>query len=96
MSYFCKRIKFILFCFMLLGISGCSDAPATSMTGSAGTVYVNGRIYTLDDQRREVDVMAVLGEKNRVCRRAGRCTEFHSAGVSNDRPGRKNGIARFS
>lgn len=48
---------------MLLGISGCSDAPATSMTGSAGTVYVNGRIYTLDDQRREVDVMAVLGEK---------------------------------
>ena len=63
MPFACGKMASIFMFLLLAGVSGCGNTPANSMTDSAGTVYINGRIYTQDGQRREVEAMAVSGEK---------------------------------
>lgn len=60
---FCESLK-CFFIFLLLSyVSGCSNAPVASLVVSSGAVYINGRINTQDDLRREVDSMVISGEK---------------------------------
>ena len=60
---FCESLK-CFFIFLLLSyVTGCSNAPVASLVVSSGAVYINGRINTQDDLRREVDSMVISGEK---------------------------------
>lgn len=56
-------MKGLLLFTLLSSIVGCNQTVVTPFSDGANAVYVNGRIYTQDTQRREVEAMAVSGEK---------------------------------
>ena len=62
MCWFRGRAKLLFIFLLFIGIAGCGNSPVFSIAENSDTVYINGRIYTQDDQRREVEAMAVSGE----------------------------------
>lgn len=64
MLFWGQATKVLLLSFALtLGVNGCKNTSTFSVDQTNSAVYVNGRIYTQDAQRNEVDVMVVSGEK---------------------------------
>ncbi len=45
----------------LLALSGCSESPAPAETTGADTVFVNGRVYTVDADRSWAEAVAITG-----------------------------------
>lgn len=48
---------------LLSGLAGCSQTPAPGSDTGHNTVYLNGKIYTQDAQRRMVEAIAVSDDK---------------------------------